>query len=268
MKSFGFRSVALVIGLLLLFTASLKTDAAFADMLVERSFFTSRKGLLIIAEFELFLGAWLISGLRPAVARRCALVTFTCFLGFSLASSLAGERSCSCFGNLAVSPWFASTIDLVAVGILLMCKPQTNTSFVVTTPMRKSFLILIFIVPLAVPPILASCIDTHSALLVPSEQSLDLGIVSMGGRRSATLCLTNKEVNAVEVKTVLSSCPCLKLRCPSQVVRPSETIRTLITLDLEEEPAFVGNLRITLQGRTQTGALAFSVQVRAKVQKP
>jgi hypothetical protein len=254
-RTSGYRYIAVALGLLLLVTGGLKTHAAFADDLLETSFLTNRWAVLALAEFELFLGAWLLMGYRPSAARRCALASFTCFLGFSLASALAGEQSCSCFGNLAVSPWFALTTDVAAVSALLSCRPQGDACFTDLNVAKRIFLILIIGLLSALPPALAISYDTHRPLLDASEPVVDLGVLSMGGRRSATLRLTNRGTDPVEIEAVESGCHCLTLQGAPQVVSPSQTIRMLLRLDLGKEPAFTGNLRVHVAGTDAIGRL-------------
>jgi hypothetical protein len=267
-KCSAYRYIAFILGLLLLVTAGLKTQAAFADSPLETGFLTNRWGVLAIAEFELFLGAWLLTNFLPWLARGCALASFLCFLGFSIASILAGERSCSCFGNLMVSPWFALMVDVASLSALLAFQPPADTASVTLSSRQRIFMIFIAGLLLAIPNALALTEDARRPLLVSSEQLVDLGVLSRGECRGSTLWLTNEGTTPVEIETVESTCHCLKLEGARRTVSPSETIRTTVVLDLANEPSFTGNLRIKVQGWTRSGALAFSIQVKAKVRNP
>lgn len=268
MKSTGFRYVALVLGLLLLVTGGLKIHAAFSDKPIESYFFHSRWELLGIAEIEFFLGGWLITGVYSRLARRCALMTFFCFLAVSLLTAFSGERSCSCFGALQASPWIAATIDFIALIALFLCELSANPSTNAFPLLWNAFLVVYPVPLLTLPIALAVSGDPSSPLLLPSEHVVDLGVLSSGEWRNSSLTLTNKGAMPVEIEAITSSCPCLSLQCVPRVVPPSGTAQLSVTLDLGKEPSFSGNLRIHVQGKTRSGALAFSVQVTAKVQEP
>lgn len=268
MQSTNFRYVALVLGLLLLVTGCLKTHAAFADRPVETYLLTSRWGLFAIAEFEFFLGGWLITGLYPRFAQRCASMTFLCFLGVSLLTAYSGERSCSCFGELNVSPWIAASIDSAALLALVLCGPRKDTSTNTFSPLQQAFLIVFALTLLALPFALAVSGGLNSPLLIPSKHVVDLGVLSAGEWQGASLYLTNEGKKPVEIETITSSCQCLSLECTPRVVPPSGTAQVIVTLNLGKDPNFVGNLRIHVQGRTRSGALVFSMQVIAKAQDP
>lgn len=263
-----FRYVALVLGLLLLSTGGLKTHTAFSDQPIESYLLTSRWELLVIAEFEFFLGGWLITGTYSRLARRCALMTFLCFLGVSLLTALSGERSCTCFGALQASPWIAATIDFNALIALFLCEPGANISTNAFSPLWHGFLVVYPAALLALPIALAVSGDPSSPLLLPSKQIVDLDVLSPGEWRSSSLSLTNAGAMPVEIETITSSCPCLCLECTPRVVPPSGTAQLNVTLDLGKEPSFVGNLRIHVQGKTRSGTLAFSLQVIARVREP
>ena len=51
---------------------------------------------------ELFLGVWLLSGVRAEAARCGAFITFALLGSVSLFKAFGGDSSCGCFGALAV----------------------------------------------------------------------------------------------------------------------------------------------------------------------
>lgn len=268
MRTSGYCRLASVLGLLLLTTAALKTHAAFTETAFNAGLLSSRWVVPAIAEFEFFLGGWLVAGVYPRLARRCALMTFFCFLGISLFGALNGERSCSCFGELEVSPWIAVSIDSAALIALLLCRPQVDASTNTFSPSRQALLVVFAPVLLGLPLALVVSGDARAPLLSPSKDVVDLGVLSAGERRNTSLLLSNKGDTPVEIVKIESSCPCLCLECVPRDVPPSGTARMTATLDLGKEHGFVGKLRIRAQGRTRSGALAFSVQLTVKVQEP
>lgn len=194
-------------------------------------------------------------------------MTFLCFLAVSLLTAFNGERSCSCFGVLKASPWIAAFIDSTALIALSLCRAGTDASIAPFFQLWRSILALFALTLLALPLALALSGDSRSPLLIPSKPAIDLGDLSAGEWRDASISLTNEGDKPVEIETISSGCRCLSLQCLPQVVPPSGTAQMIAVLDLGKEPSFVGKLRIRAQGRTRSGALAFSVQVTAKVQE-
>lgn len=86
-----------------------------------------------IAGFEIVFSLWLLVGLFPQITRWLAVICFGFFLCFAVASVLAGESSCGCFGSLAVSPWYTATFDLLAVAALVAGGPGR-----LSAPTRRS----------------------------------------------------------------------------------------------------------------------------------
>jgi len=83
-----------------------------------------------VIEYELLLGAWLLSGRFRMAAWILAVATFTTFAGVSFYQGWIGEASCGCFGRLpiTVSPWVALGIDSGVLLLLLVAFPSVATS--------------------------------------------------------------------------------------------------------------------------------------------
>jgi hypothetical protein len=92
-----------------------------------------------------------------------------------------------------------------------------------------------------------------------------MGAVARGGRKSATFTLTNPTSSEVQVAQVITGCPCLTASLPRGPLAPSEKVTVSVSLDLKDEPDFVGNLSIDLRGITPSGAEAFTVTVKVSV---
>jgi hypothetical protein len=119
----GYRVVRILLGVLLLVAAALKAHGLTLDPLSQESFLASPRLLVATIEMEILLGLWLLSGWAARGAWVVALGFFAILAGVSLYLALAGQASCGCFGQLAVSPWAAFGLDIAAVAALLIWRP-------------------------------------------------------------------------------------------------------------------------------------------------
>src|SRR5438270_5056315 len=94
----------------LLAAALLKTNQLFTDPGLGL-LYGSRWRDAALAEYELALALWLLSGFRLRSARRLALLTFTTFGAYALYLGVSGESSCGCFGKASVNPWWTVALD-------------------------------------------------------------------------------------------------------------------------------------------------------------
>lgn len=78
--------------------------------------------------FELFLAAWLSSGLRPRLSWGAATVCFSVFTTVSAIKVAAGETDCGCFGEVAMSPWATLGLDLSVLTALLFSFPDSKAA--------------------------------------------------------------------------------------------------------------------------------------------
>jgi hypothetical protein len=123
LANLGFRFVGVVLGVLLLTTASLKVHGLALDPVSQDSFLASPRLQIGVIELETILGLWLLSGWSRQAAWVAALGFFGILAGASLHLALTGQPSCGCFGRLTVSPWLALGLDLAVVTALLVCRP-------------------------------------------------------------------------------------------------------------------------------------------------
>ena len=98
-----------------------------------------------------------------------------------------------------------------------------------------------------------------------SAAEVDLGVVAPSGRKSANFSLTNNGRANIELATIKTTCPCLRVNCPGKVIAPGATMQLEMDLDMREEPGFSGGLRIEVNGRTVDGQAAFSLGVIVEV---
>lgn len=74
--------------------------------------------------WELLLGAWLLCSVAPFGSWLSAIGTFTLLAGISGYLGWIGQATCGCFGTIKASPWHAFSVDVVAVGLLVVGHPR------------------------------------------------------------------------------------------------------------------------------------------------
>ena len=79
---------------------------------------------ILIVEFELGFGVWLIFGMLPKATWLASLACFTVFAGVSFYKGIIGADSCGCFGAVAVNPWYTFTLDACIIAALIACRPN------------------------------------------------------------------------------------------------------------------------------------------------
>jgi hypothetical protein len=102
----------------------LKAHGLFADASPRETPFSTPQLQVLAVEVEAVLGVWLLSGLWPRAAWAAALALFAALAGASLYLALDGQRSCGCFGRVEVSPWWTAGLDVAAITLLALIRPQ------------------------------------------------------------------------------------------------------------------------------------------------
>ena len=111
-----------LIAFLLVLTGVLKFHFAVSQPPVDSGILSSRWALILIAQLEWTLAAWLLTGFRRHMAWRVLVFVFVGFLLISVTQAVQGE-SCHCFGVVTVPPGFSLFVDLTVLG-LLYCSRQ------------------------------------------------------------------------------------------------------------------------------------------------
>jgi hypothetical protein len=114
------------LGTLLLAAAGLKLYGLAISPLPRVGWFAEPWVQLAVAEWELILGLWLISGANPFSSWLAAVATFLSFAGVSAYLGAVGVASCGCFGTIHASPWWAFAIDLAAIVMLAIGRPRPD----------------------------------------------------------------------------------------------------------------------------------------------
>ena len=116
-----------MLGILLLVAAALKLYGLnFAPFAQYGRLSNAAIGLAAV-EWEIVLGLWLLSGRAALGAWGAALLTFLTFAGVSAFLDIIGQASCGCFGSVKASPWVAFGIDVAALGLLAIARPDFRT---------------------------------------------------------------------------------------------------------------------------------------------
>jgi hypothetical protein len=115
------------LGLLLLSAAGLKLYGLGISAVPRVGWFAQPWIQLAVAEWEIVVGLWLVSGRYPLGSWIAAAGTFVAFAVVSGYLGAAGVSSCGCLGVIHASPWLAFGLDLAALSILSVARPQLGS---------------------------------------------------------------------------------------------------------------------------------------------
>lgn len=126
MKRFSFAQFRFVIAAIVLTAAvakawQLATTPPLGEVLLHARWFN-----ILVVEFELLFGTWLIFGLLPKLTRLATIGCFSVFAAVSLYKALSREVSCGCFGAIAVNPWLTMCFDMIIVALLVIFRPTKS----------------------------------------------------------------------------------------------------------------------------------------------
>ncbi|HZV04525.1 MAG TPA: MauE/DoxX family redox-associated membrane protein [Gemmataceae bacterium] len=265
------RTIPLLVGMILLTAAALKTHQFAAGPMTTDVFFTSDRFLIPLVEFELALGLLLLSGAYPKQARLAALAVFAGFCLVSLYQALTGAPSCGCFGNWSIKPWYTLLLDLAVVAVLWRWDAEAQVNICWGGGARNTHshyfravaLGLLFLL-VGIPAAIAMS-SARPPLLQPSTPLIDFGTMPQAERGEIAFWLHNPSRETVEIAKTKSSCDCLRVELDQQTVAGGERIRAVARLELDKEPRFTGELQMDIQGMTSSGAVAFSLRASVRV---
>jgi hypothetical protein len=120
----GFAVARVFLGLTLLTTAGLKLYGLNVTALPRVGWFATPQVQVVTAEWELVLGLWLLSGAYQVGAWLAAVGTFAAFAAVSGYFGWTGVASCGCFGAIHASPWTAFGVDVAALVLLAVARPD------------------------------------------------------------------------------------------------------------------------------------------------
>jgi hypothetical protein len=115
----AFELIRCLLGALLLTAAALKIHGWSVSTVPPVGWFSTPRVQAVAIGWEIFLGAWLLSGIMPKGSWLAALGTFVALAGVSGYLGGSGQTSCGCFGPIEASPWQVFTLDVGAVALLV-----------------------------------------------------------------------------------------------------------------------------------------------------
>lgn len=107
--------VRIVLALVLLTAAALKAHQLATSPVVETGLLSARWARILVVEFELTLGLWLLAGQFPRQTWRVAIACFMFFSTVSVFRALRGDASCTSLRSLSIRPWQTTALDTLAV---------------------------------------------------------------------------------------------------------------------------------------------------------
>lgn len=250
--------VPISVGLLLLGSAGAKTLDSTTPSLI----FPAQWLVGAIIGLELLVGGWLASALWSAWSRLAALGVFIGFAVFNWNQVRVGRVSCACFGSYPLSPWVALTIDLIVIGFLVAWRPpRLKLRSGLSIP-----ILLLLTIPSCVSVIWASRISIQPEY--PIEVTpilLPLGEVARGGFARGSFLLSNRSAISVSVAQINTSCACVRVILPDQMIPSGQEMKGELVVNLSQEPEFAGNLTLEVVGNMPDGRPAFRMRAEAKV---
>lgn len=117
------RAITTAVALLLLTTAALKVYGLSATSPVNSSLWSDGRVRLATILWEMTLGLWLLSGVRPTAAWLAAVSTFLGFAAVSATLGVSGAPSCGCLGAVKANPWWMFGVDVAVLALLLYRRP-------------------------------------------------------------------------------------------------------------------------------------------------
>jgi len=120
-----YRSIEILLGLVLLVAAGLKAHQLFSRSVMPLFGLIHAELLLVgVIQAELLLSIWLLVGGFIRLRFTITLICFSLFATLASFESLHALPSCGCFGNLKVPPAIMAFVDVCAVVALWSFRPR------------------------------------------------------------------------------------------------------------------------------------------------
>ncbi|MFL5330307.1 MAG: MauE/DoxX family redox-associated membrane protein [Gemmataceae bacterium] len=228
-NSRAFTIIRIALGCLLLTTAALKLSGGSNQAVRIVLPFLSPRLYSAAVTFELLLGVWLLINIGPVWSWLTSIgfFGFMAFVSFRL--GWLGQSSCGCLGRaITLHPWWAFSIDVVALAALTMFRPQR-----LSTEIRAGVPTLIgglTILACMTGGVILWYGSPHGAVahlrgetVGVSPEATDLGTGKRGDFRTITLDVTNYHDKKIRIVGGTSDCSCIATDDLPIDVSPKET---------------------------------------------
>jgi hypothetical protein len=241
--------VRVALGVLLLTAAVLKLAGRPVSAIPQVGWFATPPVQLAVAEWEIVLGVWLLSGAIPAGAWLASLATFVAFAGASLYLGRSGVSRCGCFGQFEATPWHSLAIDLFAILLLVVARPELSSLFERSASRRWRALMLMASLPLLLTTatVFGSLAYGSTGAMVARLRGehlsaepyvVDFGSGDIGDDVRASTAIRNWTDAPVRVVGGTSDCSCITTDDLPLVIMPGES--KSIVLRLRLRPGSIG----------------------------
>jgi hypothetical protein len=232
-------AVRLAVGFVLLTAAGLKLYGLNVSPFAQYGWLAAPRIQVVVVEWEIVLGVWLVSGRFPRGAWLASLVTFVAFTGVSLYLAVIGRATCGCFGTVEVSPWYAAALDLAVTGALLVCGPFVFRSPASSIPgvtaggarVAVSSVIVAWAVVGLASLLLSSWYGSMAGAMAALQgrslthpEVVDLGEGRSGERLEAVIVVHNWSDSEVRVVGGTTDCTCTTTLALPATVPPQESL--------------------------------------------
>jgi hypothetical protein len=193
--------------------------------------FASPRVQAVAAEGELVLGLWLLSGAYRAGAWLAAVGTFLAFAGVSGYLGWTGVARCGCFGMIRASPWHAFGVDMAALVLLAVGRPDLGAasfrppSGLAATAAGAAAVLLILagIGSWIYGSPAAALARLRGEVLTVSSDYIDFGSGSAGQVLEASVEVQNWSEQPVQLIGGTSDCSCVTTLDLPLVIPPGES---------------------------------------------
>jgi hypothetical protein len=217
--------------------------------------------------WELMLGGWLLWSVSPSPFRGggrgvgstalpwlLAVLTFAAFAVVSGYLGAIGQANCGCFGAIQASPWAAFAVDVGALLLLTLGRPDWKAIGTRRGPLGLKWLGGVAVILLAVAGVGAlafGSLDSAVARLRGeslgvSPAALDFGGGKPGESLSTSVTVRNYTDNPVRLIGGTSDCSCLTTRDMPVTVPPGGTVTIGVRLKVPAATAGQMSKRVEL----------------------
>lgn len=227
------------LGVLLLAAAGLKLYGLSVSAVPRVGWFAQPWIHLATAEWELVLGAWLLSGIYPRLSWLAALVTFLAFAGVSGYLGWIGVASCGCFGTIQANPWWAFGVDGLALCALATSPPERrpNQTQWQTTTVPAIVVVAVLVATVGVGSWISGAPTAFLARLrgeplTTSTTYLEMEAGVVGENRESVIEVWNWSARPVQLIGGTSDCSCITTSDLPLTIPPGESRRITIQLQI------------------------------------